>query len=380
MRPNRILHIVGGMNRGGAETWLMHVLRHIDRKSFQMDFLVHTEQKCAYDDEIRRLGSNIIPCLHPSRPWKYGRTFKRILREYGPYDVLHSHTHLFSGFVLRLAHQAGVRIRIAHSHNDTSSVQAQAGLYRRLYQKLMKKWVQQHATAGLGCTKNAAAALFGTEWKSDSRWKVLSYGIDLTPFHLSVEPTEIRSDLGIPQDAFVIGHVGNFTEQKNHAFLLKVAAEIARHEPKMRLLLVGDGPLRPSIERQVAQAGISSQLIFTGFRGDVPRLMLGAMDAFIFPSLFEGLGIVLLEAQAAGLPCIFADVVPEEADVIPILLQRLPLTQPPAIWAEAVLKTINQAPPVTQREALAIMENSHFNIFSRINELENIYSGQGHSG
>ena len=101
--PVRVLHVLGGMNRGGVETWLMHVLRHIDRNRFRMDFLVHTVNPCAYDDEIHSLGSEIIPCLHPSRPWTYVRNFKRILREHGPYDVVHSHVHHFSGHILRLA-------------------------------------------------------------------------------------------------------------------------------------------------------------------------------------------------------------------------------------------------------------------------------------
>jgi len=118
----RILNIVGGMNRGGAETWLMHVLRNIDRERYLMDFLVHTERICEYDHEIRQLGSRVIPCLHPSKPLKYAKNFKRILRDYGPYDVVHSHVHHFSGYALKLAHQEGVPVRIAHAQNKLQSL------------------------------------------------------------------------------------------------------------------------------------------------------------------------------------------------------------------------------------------------------------------
>ncbi len=172
-RSIRILHVVSGMNRGGIETWLMHILRHIDRDHFQIDFLVHTTQPCAYDNEIRALGSKIIPCLHPSQPWLYAHNFKRILREYGSYDIVHSHVHHFSGYVLRLAQQAGVPTRIAHSHNDTSSLQAKAGLYRQLYLALMKRYIARYATAGLGASHKAVVALFGSVWETDPRWRTL---------------------------------------------------------------------------------------------------------------------------------------------------------------------------------------------------------------
>src|SRR5208337_3468794 len=134
--PIRILQVVGGMERAGVETWLMHVLRQIDRDRFRMDFLVHTDHPCAYDEEIHSLGSKIIPCLRPSRPWTYARNFTRILREHGPYDVVHSHVHHFSGYVVRLAHRAGIPLRISHSHNDTTNLEARSGMIRHAYLSL----------------------------------------------------------------------------------------------------------------------------------------------------------------------------------------------------------------------------------------------------
>jgi len=372
-RPIRILHVVGGMNRGGVETWLMHVLRHIDRDRFQMDFLVHTEKPCPYDDEASALGSKIIPCLSPSKPWLYARNFKRILREYGPYDIVHSHVHHFSGYVLYLAKQAGVPVRIAHSHNDTSAIDAKAGLYRQLYLSLTKWSISWCSTVGLGCSCNAVADLFGAAWKTDTRWQVLDYGVDLKPFYDRVDSIGVRAELGIPADAFVIGHIGRFETQKNHRFLLEIAAEVAKQELKMHLLLIGDGSLRSDIEQKVVQMGLSDRVTFAGNRSDVPRLMLKAVDVFLFPSLHEGLGLVLIEAQAAGLPCIFSDVVPEEADLVRPLLQRISLSKSASIWAEAVRSSRSDASAISQRDALAIVENTPFNIAASVKKLTEVY-------
>ncbi|MBW4644533.1 MAG: glycosyltransferase [Goleter apudmare HA4340-LM2] len=181
----RILHVIGGMNRGEVQTWLMYILRHIDRKYFQMDFLVHTIQPCAYDEEIFGLGSQIIPCLYPSELWIYASNFKQILRKYGPYDVVHSHVYHFSGYVLRLAQQMGVPTCIVHSHLDTSMVENQAEFSRQLYFTLMKGWIKRYATHGLGYSHNALVNLFGEDWKTDSRWQILHpFNIEQSLLHL----------------------------------------------------------------------------------------------------------------------------------------------------------------------------------------------------
>lgn len=372
-RPIRILHVVGGMNRGGIETWLMHVLRHIDRDQFKMDFLVHTTDPCPYDREVRTLGSQIIPCLDPSQPLTYAANFKAILREYGPYDIVHSHVHLFNGYVLRLAKQLGVPIRIAHSHNDTSLVEAKAKWHRRLYVALSKRWIDRYANLGLGCSQLAVVDLFGLNWKSDPRWRVLYYGIDFKPMSDRIDAAAIRTQLGIPADAFVIGHVGRFVLQKNHKFLLEIAAEIAKREPTMRLLLIGEGILRPDIEQKVLEMNLRDRVIFGGVRSDVPHLMRGAMDVFLLPSLHEGLPVVGIEAQAAGLPFILSDTITEEVARVKPLIQRISLSQPPSDWAEAILALRKSASVLSPSEALMLLENSHFNIQISVKELSKIY-------
>ncbi|MHB1035279.1 MAG: glycosyltransferase [Pirellulales bacterium] len=369
--PVRILHVVGGMDRGGVETWLMHVLRHVDRSRLAMDFLVHRQGACAYDEEIRGTGSRILVCPRPRRLWAYARNFTRILRDCGPYEVVHSHVHHFSGYTLGLAERAGVPVRIAQSHNDTTGVEADCGLLRRLYLSWMRRLVVRHSTVRIGVSRRAAAALFGPSWRDDAGCRLLYYGIDFAPFRRQVDAVAIRRELGIPGDALVLGHVGRFFEQKNHAFLVDVFAEVAKQEPRARLLLVGEGPLRPRIESRIAALGLKDRVVLTGSRPDVDRLMLGAMDVFLFPSLWEGLGLVYVEAQAAGLPCVIADVVPEEADVVAPLVRRMSVDESAASWAEAVLES--RFRKMAPRESLAALEDGRFDIRKSVKQLEAIY-------
>lgn len=372
----RILHVVYAMNRGGIETWLIHILRLVDSADCHMDFLVHTSDQAAFDNEIRDAGSLVIPCLKPKQhPIQYARNFRSVIREYGPYDVLHSHLHYQSGFVLWLAHSAGVQTLIAHSHNDLRVVEKQAGILTRMFVNLMKRLISRYAVYGLAASKKAAEDLFGLNWEDDPRWRLLYCGIDLEPFKQAVDPLQIRADLSIPEKAFVVGHVGRFYEEKNHAFLVDIASEVAKSAADIRFLLVGDGPLRPAIERKVENLGLRDKVIFAGVRADVPRLMLGAMDVFILPSLWEGLGLVLVEAQAAGLPCVFSDVVPEEADIVKHLVKRLPVEGPAAIWAAAILDLWRDKPISKDPKAITVVEHSAFNIKSSAEELIKVYEG-----
>jgi len=374
-RPIRILHLVKAMDRAGVETWLMNILRSVDRDQFQMDFAVESARPAPYDDEARALGSKVIPCADPRQPWQYATTFRRILREHGPYDIVHSHGRYYNGFVLWLAQREGVPVRIAHSHNDTYTRQAYRGFIRPLYLAATKRWISRYRTIGLACSDKAAVDLFGPHWQDDPACRVLYCGIDLAPFADPCDPSDVRAALEIPADAFVIGHVGRLIPQKNHALLVEIAAEVASREPNMRLLLVGVGALRETIAKQAADLGIAGRIIFAGSRTDVPRLLRGAMDVFLFPSLFEGLGLALVEAQAAGLPCIISDVVPPEADLVRPLIRRLSLGQSASVWADAVL-AMRGVPPVPRREALAIVQRSPLNIQSSRHELETLYTSQ----
>lgn len=314
-RPTRVLHVVGSMNRGGVETWLMNVLRNVSRDELAFDFMVHKPDAAAYDEELRALGAGRYVCQWPSNPLVYARTFFKILREHGPYDVVHSHVHHFSGFVLMLAKLAGVRIRIAHGHSDTSAAQQKASGPRFAYLKVTEWLIGYAATSGIAVSEKAATSLFGKDWQKDQRWKIIYCGIDLNSFEVVVDSAIIRKDLGISESAFVVGHVGRFDSAKNHSFLIDIFVELKKVMPAAILLLVGDGKLKRDIIERVIADGLSEDVIFTGIRDDVPKIMMGAMNIFVFPSKHEGLGLVLIEAQAAGLTCLTSTDVPPEVKV-----------------------------------------------------------------
>jgi glycosyltransferase involved in cell wall biosynthesis len=374
MNPIRILHVLGAMDRGGAETWLMNVLRNIDRTRFCMDFLVHTQEPGAFDSEIRALGSAVIPCLDPSRPWTYARRFRRILQHRAPYDVVHSHVHHYSGFVLRLAQRQGIPIRIAHSHNDTSSMDQASGIARRQYLNLSKRWIARYATHRLACSDNAGTALFGDGLHSQSPWLTLRCSIDLTPFQGQGDGHTMRSQLGILPETTVIGHVGRFMEQKNHGFLIDVVEELIARRPDACFLLIGDGPLRAGIEGTVRRRNLSHAVRFLGVRSDVAQLMMNAMDVLLLPSLYEGLPVVLIEAQAAGLPCVISDVVTPEADIVPPLMRRLSLSDPPGQWAEAIIAAHDFRFTVPRSQALVAVRRSPYNLGQAMPDLEHLYT------
>jgi glycosyltransferase involved in cell wall biosynthesis len=292
----------------------------------------------------------------------------------GPYDIVHSHVHYFSGFVLRIARYNGVATRVVHSHSDTSLLDENAGVARQFYLHRMRSWIDKYATFGLAASEKAAVALYGPTWKRNPRRKILHCGIDVEPFRLAIERPKLRAELGIPEQAWVIGHVGRFVRPKNHTFLIQIATQVIRSTPEAFFLLVGDGPLRLIIEREVARAGIASRVIFCGARDDVAKLMLGAMDLFLFPSLWEGVPLSLIEAQAAGLPCIISDVIAEESDVVPDLITRLSLNQAMSVWVDKILYQKCHSAQRNSAQASALVAKSTFNSEISACEMEKLYA------
>ena len=211
-------------------------------------------------------------------------------------------------------------------------------------------------------------------FRSDPRWQIYYCSLDLSPFERAVDPVTVRAELGIPAQSFVIAHVGRFLELKNHSFLLDVFAEILNQEPQAYLLLVGEGALRPKIEQQAVAKGVSHRTIFAGSRSDVPRLMLGAMDAFVMPSVCEGLPLVGIEVQAAGLRTFLSEAITAEVCIIKPLVARLSLSQSAAVWSDAILQSRHES-KIDQVEALKIVQQSPFNISIGIAKLMKIYRG-----
>ena len=348
-QKNRILHVIYTMEPGGIENWLMNLLRVFNRDLFQIDFLFHTTKASTYDEEILDLGSNILRCPWPKRPLKYSRNLKKLIKKHGPYNVIHSHVHHFSGWVLRSAYQAGIPIRIAHSHSNITTLISQSNWIRKVYYIYMKHLVKRYATVGIAASEQSAVSLFDHKWKTDQRWQVIPCGIDVDLFKEPVDQSAVRRKLGIPPESFVVGHVGRFSEEKNHLFIIDVFSEVIRKDPSVRLVLVGDGKYLPNIKKLSQKKGL--------------------------PSLWEGLGLALVEAQAAGIPCVLSEHIPYEADVLLPLINRLPLSESVGKWAETIfdIRQMKKEKIISRKDSLQMVLNSSFNLEVGKLKLESIY-------
>jgi glycosyltransferase involved in cell wall biosynthesis len=322
----KVLHVVGGLNRAGVETWLVRLLPHLGF-NLRFDFLVDAPGRFDYSDEVEQYGCKILCCARSSRPDLYARNFWRILKEHGPYHCIHSHVHHFGAYPLFLAKLHGIPIRICHSHIDTRAIDNHALFARRFYLRGTRQLINRCATHRLAVSAEAGQCLF------DGEFTLLPCGIPKTTFSHPDDRENIRLRYDIPETAFVVGHVGRFETQKNHRFILEVAKEIVRLSSDSFVVLVGSGLLKDEMQRLAVRLGIAHRVIFAGVSSEVPLLMSGLFDVLLFPSLYEGLGMVAIEAQAAGLPCVISNAVPASADVIPSLVRRLPLSMSASEWA-----------------------------------------------
>lgn len=316
------------------------MIRRLHRSEFEHDVMVWTEEGEPFTKAFLEAGAQVIPCLDRSNPAKFIGNFRSILRTRGPYDLVHTHGTHFQGFVLAAASAFGVRHLVAHSHNDIRSLLRERSLPQRLYARAGYGLTRHYASLGLGVSELAAECAFGEQWKRDARYRLLYCGVDFQSFFRAPDPS-LRTELGIPEGVPVVGHVGRYVAQKNHAFIVDLAAEMARRGSPVHFLLIGDGPLRPTITRAIQERGLSDRFTLVPDTTDVPRFLVSGMDSFLFPSLYEGVGLAAVEAQAAGLPAVISESVPPEVVVNAGTAQMLPLDAPISKWAE----TIERLPP-----------------------------------
>lgn len=333
----RILHSVGHLLRGGIETWLYQVLQRLDVDCFEHHVLVRTDKKEPFTEAFEQAGIRVLPCLNYGNPTKYASNLRRVVRHNGPYDILHVHGSNPNGLLaLLLAKPLGIPVRIVHSHNDVRPLLEARGFAYKLYVRSTLHCLRLFSDHGIAASVLAAESMFGSSWQTDARWKLLYYGMNFAPFAEPPDP-DLRESLGIPRHAFVVGHVGRFHEQKNHEFLVRIADEVIKRCPEAHFLFIGDGELKGHIVSECDKRGLGRHVTFVRDTPSVPKFMLSAMDCFAFPSRYEGLGLVAVEAQAAGLPCVLSDRVPKEAIVDKGLVNVLQLKDSPELWADAIL-------------------------------------------
>ena len=370
-RPIRVLHSVGHLLRGGIETWLFQTLNAQRSKQLEHHVLVRTAEEESFTAAFRDAGIPVLVCSHFANPVWYAADFYRLVRKHGPYDVVHVHGSSFSGLLtVALAKAAGIPT-IVHSHNDVGPhLRDRSHTYRAYVAGIMSAY-RALASQGFAASNLAAESMFGAEWAKDDRWQLLYYGMDFNNFAQPRDPS-LRETLGIQQGAFVIGHVGRFHEQKNHAFLVELVAEAAARMPEVHCLLIGDGPLRGEITAEIERRGLLNHFTFVPDTLAVSAYMVSVMDCFVFPSRYEGLGIVAIEAQAAGLSCLMSDRVPSEAIVNPPLVRVLPLERCAKEWAEVVL-SFKDLPRIPASKALNFVNNSRFALDHCVSTLKKRY-------
>ncbi len=330
--PRRVLHVIGAMDRGGAETLIMNVYRNIDRSILQFDFLVHETRECDFDSEIRALGGSIfsIDRLNGINIVSYIKQCRVFFRTHHNYCAVHVHIGSSACFVIKEAKKFGL-FCIAHSHNTNPSLS-----FLEIGFRLFSYPTRYIADYYLACSREAGVDRFGNSVVTSNRFSVLNNGIDVKRYKFSSKSRfSMRRDLGIAPEQKAICHIGRFSDEKNHEFLLKAFAKCGGGEFDGRLFLIGRGPLRNNMEQLAAELNIRDKVVFLGVRSDIPDLLM-AMDLFVFPSKWEGLGIAAIEAQASGLPCILSPALPDMAVCSPFAYKMDSLNST-AAWAERMV-------------------------------------------
>lgn len=355
----RILQIVTYMGRGGLETMLMNYYRHINRNNIQFDFLVHRDFEADYDKEICDLGGKIyrLPPLNPISK-TYQNSLETFFREHKEYKVVHSHLDCMAGIPLKFAKKNGVPICIAHAHNSNQTKDK-----KYLLKLFYKRNIAKYSDFLFACGEEAGNWMFGGK-----KYLVLNNAIDASEYIFNAEiRRRIRESFGIDQTTLLVGHVGRFAPQKNHKMLIDIYEAMKKRVPNSKLLLVGVGDLMEQIRSDVSCRKLQDNVIFAGLRSDVPEL-LQAMDVFLFPSINEGLPVSIIEAQAAGLPCVISDGVPTECKKTELIFQKS-LKDDVDLWVDAVL----EAAKIERRNTFEEIVKSGFDVSHEAKKLEKFY-------
>ena len=366
----RGLYVLTDIKLQGVTSFVMNYYRCFDHKKINIDFAIHEpidEQDIALVDEVLSNGSRIFEFPRLTSKAILGGEYKKAWetffeKEHG-YDFIHSHLPNAAMVYLKSAKKAGIRLRIQHSHNTSGGT----NITKKTRNYVMKRSANKHATHYFACSKLAGKYLFGNRAVRDGDVIIIPNCININRFLFSLSTRQSTREALCLENSFVIGHVGRITPQKNQEFLIDIFSELYKIDDNAVLLLIGEGEDEVKTRQKAAKLGLESTVRFLGVRSDIPELMQ-AMDVFLFPSRFEGLGIVLIEAQAAGLPAIASDVVPQEVAVTD-LISYMPLKEPAKAWAKAALALKG----ISRVDTSEMLLQGGYDIVSAAKELESLY-------
>ena len=355
----RILHIVPNMNMGGLETFIMNVYRNIDRNKIQFDFLEHYNEESFYDNEIKELGGKVyhFTFRNDNNIFKYIYNLNNFFKEHKEYDVIHCHMESIGAVVFLIAKIHGVKIRIGHAHTNSTS-----NNFKGFIKRITSSFFKYTTTTNLACSKEAGKYLY-----SNSKFSVISNGIDLDKFKFNKDiRTKLRNEYNL-KNKFVIGHVGRMDTAKNQLFLIDVFYEYQKKNKNAILVLVGDGELKDKIISKISNLNIIDKVLLLGVRNDINEIY-SMFDLFLFPSLFEGLGIVLIEAQINGLEIISSDKVPKSTK-ISNSIKYVPLDKKK--WLNALNKIDKK-----RKKIIYNKNKDNYDIKNVVKKLTKIYIGE----
>ena len=362
--PVRVAQIMGKWVGGGVESVVMNYYRYIDRTKIQFDFICDDDSTNIPYEEIEKLGGKVILIPPYQKVFKYHNKLKKILKE-GHYKIVHSHINTLSVFSLFAAKCAGVPVRIAHSHSTTNKKEKKKNLLKQVLRPFSKLF----ATDYMCCSELAGRWLFGDKEYDKGNVYLLNNAIDLDKFKYNETlRKKKRKELGIEDDTLVIGHIGRFVAQKNHDYLIDIFNEIHKKNNNSVLLLAGQGPLMEEIENKAKELNLDDSIKFLGQRNDANELYQ-AFDVFLLPSLYEGLPVVGVEAQAAGLLCYLSDDMTKETKVLDIT-KFMSLNNTPEEWADNILDDVKK---YKRRDVSKEMTAKNFNIKEEVKRLEKYY-------
>lgn len=362
--PIRIAQIIGKWVGGGVEAVVMNYYRNIDKSRIQFDFICDNDSTNIPYEEIEKLGGRVILIPPYQKVFKYHKELKKVLKE-GNYKIVHSHINTLSVFSLFAAKCAKVPVRIAHSHSTTNKKEKK----KNLMKQLLRPFAKMFATDYMACTEHAGRWMFGDKEFDKGNVYILNNAIDLDKFKYNKKIRESkRKELNITNDTLVIGHIGRFVEQKNHRFLIEIFNEIHKKNKNSILLLAGQGPLMEELKDKVKKLHLTRAVKFLGQRNDAHELYQ-AFDVFLFPSLYEGLGMVLIEAECAGLPSFASTEVPIIAKVTDNL-KFMSLEEESEIWSAEILESLKK---YKRKDCSKEVQKAGYDIKNETNKLVDIY-------
>lgn len=364
-KPLRIAHVMGKcVGGGGVEAVVLNYYRHIDKNKIQFDFICDSDSPKIPYEEVERLGGRIILVPPYQKIFLYRKQLLNILKKY-KYCIIHSHINTLSVFPLSVAKKANIPIRIAHSHSTTNKKE----FIRNVIKQVLRPFSKKYATHYFACSKIAGIWQFGKKEYDKGNVVILNNAIDVDKFKYNKDVRqEIRKELGIRDNMLVLGHIGRFVTVKNHKFLVKIFKSIHDKKADSVLLMAGNGPLMDEIKEQVNNLGLSDSVMFLNLRTDAERLYQ-AFDIFVLPSLYEGLPVVGVEAQAAGVPCFLSSSVTSETKILN-KTQFISLDKTPDEWCKLILANYNlEKRKNTAKELI----NKNFSIKDEAKKLEKKY-------